>query len=122
MKRLYDNWIQLDGPNMTWVEKKITSVFWQYSNLKRHIRMEGGIIKGTKRWWHLRQICKKANKTLLRLAKQSQNSGMKPPPTPEELAEFKQDMGGEKVLDTHYITSVKRTTNDLNMDINYGNR
>lgn len=121
MKRLYDNWIQLDGPNMTWVEKKLTSVFWQYANIKRHIRLEGSVIKGTKRWWHLRQLCKKANKSLLRMAKQRENVGLRPPPTPEELAEFKKDMGGDEVLNTHYMTPVKSKTHDLNMDIKYGN-
>ena len=122
MKRLYDNWIQLDGPNMTWVEKKITAIFWQYSNIKRHIRVEGGVIKGVKRWWHLRQLCKKANKTLLRMAKQSQNSGMKTPPTMEELTEFKNDMGGEEFFNTHCMEQVKSKARNLNMDIHYGNR
>lgn len=121
MKRLYDNWIQLDGPNMTWVEKKITSIFWQYSNIKRHIRLEHSIIKGTKRWWHLRQLCKKANKTLLREAKAVQNRGMKPPPTLEELVEFKKDMGGEEIFNTHCIEQVKNKARNLNMDIHYGN-
>lgn len=114
-------WTELDSVYMSWLDKKVTSIRWQFANIRRLIHVEHSVIKGVKRWWHLRQICKKANKTLLREAKAVQNRGMKKPPTAEELAQFKQDMGGEAVLNTHYITSVKSKTKNLDMDIHYGN-
>ena len=76
MKRLYKNWVQLDGPDMTWIEKKITSVFWQYYNIKRHIKLAGSISGGIKKWWHLRQICKQVNKSLLEKAKEMENKAL----------------------------------------------
>ena len=114
-------WTELDSVYMTWFQKKTTDLKWQYANITRHIRLEKSFTKGIKRWWYLRKLCKKANKTLLRMAKEVENKGMKPPPTKEELAEFKQSMGGEEVLNTHYMSSVKSKTKNLNMDINYGN-
>lgn len=114
-------WKTLDSKDMTWLQKKTTDLQWQFSNISRHIRMQKSVIGGIKRWWHLRQLCKKANKTLLRLAKQVENKGLRPPPTPEELAEFKENMGGAEVFNTHYMTSVKIKTKNLDMDINYGN-
>lgn len=114
-------WKTLDDTNMSWLEKKIVSIQWQVANIKRLIKVEKSISKGIKRWWHLRQLCKKVNKTLLREAKAVQNRGIKRPPSPDELAKFKNDMGGEKILDTHYMTQVKNKTNSLNMDIHYGN-
>lgn len=114
-------WKTLNDTNMTKTQKILVNIQWQYANIRRLIHVEHSVIKGVKRWWHLRQICKKANKTLLREAKAVQNRGMKPPPTMEELEQFKQDMGGEAVLNTHYITSVKSKTKNLDMDIHYGN-
>jgi len=114
-------WTELDSVQMTWFQKKTTNLKWQIANIKRHIRVEKSIVKGIQRWWHLRQLCKKANKTLLRLAKQVENKGLRPPPTPEELAEFKENMGGAEVFNTHHITPVKSKTKNLDMDIHYGN-
>jgi hypothetical protein len=61
---------------MSWVDKKIVSIQWQFANIKRLIKVEESVIKGIKRWWHLRQLCKKANKSLLRKAKEMQNNGI----------------------------------------------
>lgn len=69
-------WTKLSDTDMSWFEKKVVDLKWQYSNIRRHIRVEGSVIKGTKRWWHLRQLCKKANKTLLRLAKEMENKAL----------------------------------------------
>ena len=115
------NMQELDSPTMSWSQKKIVNIKWQYANITRHIRTEKSVVKGLKRWWHLRQLCKKANKTLLRLAKQLENKGLYNPPTAEELAEFKENMGGPEVFNTHHVSSIKSRTKNLDMDINYGN-
>lgn len=115
------NIIELDSPDMSWTKKKIVDIRWQYANIRRHIKVEKNIIKGVKRWWHLRMLCRKANKTLLQMAKQMENKGLRPPPTMEELAQFKKEMGGEEILNTHHISRVTRSTKNLNMDIHYGN-
>jgi hypothetical protein len=115
-------WKTLDDTNMSWLDKQIVNIQWQYANITRLIRIEKSIAKGIKRWWRLRQLCKKTNKTLLRLAKERENMGVRPPPTMEELTEFKNDMGGEAILNTHYMSSVTSRTKPLNMDIDYGNR
>jgi len=69
-------WKTLYDTNMSWVDKKIVSIQWQFANIKRLIKVEESVIKGIKRWWHLRQLCKKANKSLLRKAKEMQNNGI----------------------------------------------
>ena len=69
-------WTKLDSSDMTWFEKKTTNIKWQYANIRRLIRVEKSIIKGIKRWWHLRQLCKAANKRLFRMAKQMENNGI----------------------------------------------
>lgn len=112
---------ELDSPQMTWTQKKIVDVQWQYANITRHIRNEKNVINGIKRWWHLRQLCKKTNKTLLRLAKELENKGLHKPPTANELAEFKENMGGAAVFNTHHVSSVVSKTKNIDMDINYGN-
>jgi hypothetical protein len=61
---------------MSWLDKKIVGLQWQFSNIKRLIRVEKSITKGIKRWWHLRQLCKKANKRLFQMAKQMENNGI----------------------------------------------
>ena len=69
-------WKTLYDTNMSWVDKKIVSIQWQFANIKRLIKVEKSIIKGIKRWWHLRQLCKKVNKSLLRKVKEMQNNGI----------------------------------------------
>lgn len=69
-------WTQLSDPSMSWLEKQIVNVKWQYANITRLIRIEKGIVKGIKRWWHLRQLCKKVNKTLLKKAKEMENKAL----------------------------------------------
>jgi len=66
-------WKTLYDTNMSWIDKKIVGLQWQFSNIKRLIRVEKSVVGGIKRWWHLRQLCKKANKTLLRMAKEMEN-------------------------------------------------
>lgn len=114
-------WKTLDDTNMSKLDKIIVGVQWQYANIIRLIKVEKSVVKGIKRWWHLRQLCKKTNKTLLRMAKERENIGLRPPPTMEELAEFKKDMGGEEILNTHCMEQVKSKARNLNMDIHYGN-
>lgn len=69
-------WKTLYDTNMSWFDKKIVSIQWQFANIKRLIKVEKSIIKGIKRWWHLRQLCKKVNKSLLRKVKEMQNNGI----------------------------------------------
>jgi hypothetical protein len=113
--------VELDSPYMSWSKKKIISFQWQYFNIKRHVIMADSVIGGIKRWWRLRKICKNINKALLMEAEKTKLKGLRPPPTMEELAEFKESMGGEKMLNTHCITRVTRQTKNLDMEIKYGN-
>lgn len=69
-------WKTLYDPSMSWLDKKIVSIQWQYANIKRLIVLHNSVIGGLKRWWYLRQLCKKANKRLLRIAKEMQNNGI----------------------------------------------
>jgi hypothetical protein len=69
-------WKTLDDTNMTWLDKQIVNVQWQYANITRLIRIEKSLVKGIKRWWHLRQLCKKVNKTLLKKAKEMENKAV----------------------------------------------
>lgn len=69
-------WKTLDDKDMSWLDKKIVSIQWQLANITRLIKVEKSVIKGIKRWWHLRQICKKVNKSLLRKVKEMQNNGI----------------------------------------------
>lgn len=69
-------WKTLDDTNMSWLDKKIVSIQWQVANIRRLIKVEKSISKGIKRWWHLRQLCKKVNKTLLRKAKEMENKAL----------------------------------------------
>jgi len=69
-------WKTLYDTNMSWIDKKIVGIQWQIANIKRLIKVENSVIKGIKRWWHLRQICKKVNKSLLRKVKEMQNNGI----------------------------------------------
>ena len=88
-ERIIDgNWIKLSSPKMTWLDKQLANIHWQIANILRLIRVTKSIPKGIKRWWKLRQACKKANKTLLRIAKETEARGMKPPPDPEEVVKF----------------------------------
>ena len=70
-------WKTLDDTNMSWLDKQIVNIQWQYANITRLIRIEKSVRKGIKRWWHLRQLCKKVNKTLLRKAKEMENKASK---------------------------------------------
>jgi hypothetical protein len=67
---------ELDSSRMTWTQKKIVNIKWQIAGIKRHVRLQKSIIKGVKQWWHLRMLCKKANKTLLRKAKEMENRAL----------------------------------------------
>ena len=69
-------WKTLYDTNMSWLDKKIVGFQWQCANIKRLIKVENSIVKGIKRWWHLRQVCKKINKSLLRKVKEMQNNGI----------------------------------------------
>ena len=69
-------WKTLDDKDMTWIDKKIVGIQWQISNILRLIKVEKSVVKGIKRWWHLRQLCKKVNKSLLRKVKEMQNNGI----------------------------------------------
>ena len=69
-------WKTLDDQDMSWLDKKIIAIKWQFANIKRLIKVENSIPKGIKRWWHLRQLCKKVNKTLLRKAKEMENKAL----------------------------------------------
>ena len=69
-------WTEIHNPNMKWTQQKIVDLKWQFANIKRLIHVEQSITGGLKRWWHLRQLCKKANKKLLRMAKQMENNGI----------------------------------------------
>lgn len=69
-------WKTLYDPSMGWLDKKIVGIQWQFANIKRLVKIEKSVIKGVKRWWHLRQLCKKVNKSLLRKAKEMQNNGI----------------------------------------------
>ena len=66
-------WKTLDDTNMSWLDKKLVGIQWQLANIRRLIKVEKSITKGIKRWWRLRQLCKKVNKTLLRKAKEMEN-------------------------------------------------
>ena len=69
-------WKTLYDPSMGWLDKKIVAIEWQLSNIKRLIRVEKSVIGGVKRWWHLRQICKKVNKSLLKKVKEMENKAL----------------------------------------------
>lgn len=69
-------WKTLDDKDMSWLDKKIVGIQWQLANIMRLIKVEKSVIKGIKRWWHLRQLCKKVNKSLLRKVKEMQNNGI----------------------------------------------
>ncbi len=70
-------WKTLYDTNMSWIDQKIVGLQWQFSNIKRFIKVEKSVVKGIKRWWNLRQICKKINKSLLRKVKEMENNGNK---------------------------------------------
>lgn len=67
-------WKTLYDTNMSWLDQKTVGLQWQFSNIKRLIRVEKSVVGGIKRWWHLRQLCKKVNKSLLRKVKEMQNN------------------------------------------------
>ena len=69
-------WKTLYDTNMSWLDKKIVGIQWQFSNIKRLIRIEKSVVGGIKRWWNLRQVCKRINKSLLRKIKEMQNNGI----------------------------------------------
>jgi len=69
-------WKTLYDTNMSWIDKKIVGLQWQFANIKRLIKVEESFVGGIKRWWHLRQLCKKVNKSLLRKVKEMQNNGI----------------------------------------------
>jgi hypothetical protein len=62
---------------MKWAQQKIVDIKWQFANIRRLIKVEKSMTSGLKRWWHLRRLCKKANKRLLQMAKQMENNGIK---------------------------------------------
>ena len=68
-------WKTLDDTNMSWIDKKIVSIQWQLSSIKRHIK-RAGVKEGIKKWWHLRQVCKKVNKSLLKKVKEMENKAL----------------------------------------------
>ena len=69
-------WTELYNPNMKWTQQKLVDIKWQLSSIQRHIKTAGSVKEGIKRWWHLRQVCKKINKSLLRKAKEMENNGI----------------------------------------------
>lgn len=69
-------WKTLYDTNMSWLDKKIVGLQWQFANIKRLIRIEKSVVGGIKRWWNLRQACKRINKSLLRKVKEMQNNGI----------------------------------------------
>ena len=69
-------WKTLYDPKMGWLDKKIVGLQWQLSNIKRHIKMAGSVKEGIKKWWHLRQVCKKVNKSLLKKVKEMENKAL----------------------------------------------
>jgi len=70
------SYTELDSSRMSFTQKKIMNVRWQISGIKRHIRSQKSVIKGIKQWWHLRQLCKKVNKSLLKKAKEMENKAL----------------------------------------------
>lgn len=95
MRKIYEweritdrGWIKLSAPEMTWFDKAYNNVFWQINNIARHIRTAKSIPKGIKRWWHLRQLCKKANKSLLKEAERTKSLGPAEPPSHEDVVKF----------------------------------
>ena len=69
-------WKTLYDTNMSYLDKKIVGIQWQFANIKRLIKVEKSVIKGIKRWWHLRQLCKKVNKSLLKKVKEMENKAL----------------------------------------------
>jgi hypothetical protein len=69
-------WTTLNDPEMGWLKTKFVSLKWQISSITRQIKKTGSIKEGIKKWWHLRQICKGVNKSLLKKVKEMQNNGI----------------------------------------------